>query len=332
VFKQDDGNRLPRRTFLRLATASTILPVLSKTVVAQSYPARPVRVLVGFAPGNAADVVTRLICQSLWERLGQPFVVENRAGAGGTLATEAVARSPADGYTLVSCSSADAVNPAIYAELRYKFLRDIAPAASIASGPLVLVVNPSFPPKTVPEFITYAKANSGKISYGSAGVGTVVHAAGELFKSMAGVNLVHVPYRGLAPAVTDLLGGQVQAIFSTMPPVIGHIKGGTLRGLAVTSTSRYDALPDLPTIAETLPGYEATITFGLGAPRNTPAHVINKLGNETNATLADPAVKVKLAALGMVPQPQSPAAFDKLLADETGKWAAVLKSAGIKPQ
>jgi tripartite-type tricarboxylate transporter receptor subunit TctC len=306
--------------------------MLPKTAAAQSYPARSVRVFVGFAPGNAADVVTRLICQSLSERLGQTFVVENRPGAGGTLATEAVARSAPDGYTLVSCSSADAVNPAIYAELRYNFLHDIAPAASIASGPLVLVVNPSFPAKTVPEFIAYAKANPGAISYGSAGIGTVVHAAGELFKSMAGVNLVHVPYRGLAPAVTDLLGGQVQAIFSTMPPVVGHIKAGTLRGLAVTSTARYDALPDLPTIADTLPGYEATITFGLGAARNTPAEVIDRLGKETNAALADPTVKVKLAALGMVPQPQSPAEFGKLLTDETTKWAAVLKAAGIKPQ
>ena len=217
--------------------------------------------MVGFAPGNAADVTTRLIGQSLSERLGHPFVVENRPGAGGTLATDFVVRSAPDGYTLVSCSSADAVNAAIYEKLNYDFIRDIAPVAAIASGPLVLVVNPSFPAKTVPEFIAYAKANPGKVSYASAGIGTVVHVAGELFNAMAGVNLIHVPYRGLAPAVTDLLGGQVQAIFSTMPPVIEHVKAGKLRGLAVTSAKRYDALPDLPTIGDVLPGYEASITF-----------------------------------------------------------------------
>lgn len=309
-----------------------MLPILPRTVSAQAYPTKPVRILVGFAPGNAADVITRLIGQSLSERLGQPFVIENRPGAGGTLGTEAVVRSAPDGYTLVSCSSADAVNASIYDKLNYNFIRDIAPVASIASGPLVLVVNPSFAAKTVPEFIAYAKANPGKVSYASAGIGTVVHVAGELFNAMAGVKLVHVPYRGLAPAVTDLLGGQVQAIFSTMPPVIEHIKVGKLRGLAVTSAVRYDALPNLPTIGNTLPGYEAAITFGLGAPRNTPADIIDRLNKDTNAALADPAVKVKLAGLGVVPSPQSPAQFGKLLADETEKWAMVIKSAGIKPQ
>ena len=301
-------------------------------VSAQSYPVRPVRVFVGFAPGNASDVVTRLICHSISERLGKSFVVENRPGAGGTLATEAVVRSAPDGYTLVSCSSADAVNAAMYSDLRYNFIHDVAPVASIASGPLVLVVTPSLPVKTVPEFIAYAKANPGKVSYGSAGIGTVVHVAGELFKSIAGVDLIHVPYRGLAPAVTDLLGGQVQGIFSTMPPVIGHIKGGTLRALAVTSASRYEALPDLPTIADTLPGYEAAITFGLGAPRDTPSEIIDMLDKATNAALADPAVKAKLDGVGMVPWPLSPPQFGKLLADETGKWAKVIKSAGIKAQ
>ena len=323
---------IPRRTFLQLAGGTVMLPVLPGTVRAQAYPAKPVRIVVGFAPGNAADVITRLTGQSLSDRLGQPVVIENRAGAGGTLGTEAVVRSAPDGYSLVSCSSADAVNAAIYDKLNYNFLRDIVPVAAIAGGPLVLVVNPSFAAKTVPEFIAYAKANPGKVSYASAGIGTVVHVAGELFKAMAGVNLVHVPYRGLAPAVTDLLGGQVQAIFSTMPPVIEHIKAGTLRGLAVTSAARYDALPDLPTIGDALPGYEATITFGLGAPRNTPADIIDRLNKETNAALADPAIKVKLAGLGVVPSPQSSAQFGKLLADETEKWSTVIKSAGIKPE
>jgi tripartite-type tricarboxylate transporter receptor subunit TctC len=323
---------IPRRTFLQLAGGTVMLPVLPGTVRAQAYPAKPVRIVVGFAPGNAADVITRLTGQSLSDRLGQPVVIENRAGAGGTLGTEAVVRSAPDGYSLVSCSSADAVNAAIYDKLNYNFLRDIVPVAAIASGPLVLVVNPSFAAKTVPEFIAYAKANPGKVSYASAGIGTVVHVAGELFKAMAGVNLVHVPYRGLAPAVTDLLGGQVQAIFSTMPPVIEHIKAGTLRGLAVTSTARYDALPDLPTIGDALPGYEATITFGLGAPRNTPADIIDRLNKETNVALADPAIKVKLADLGVVPSAQSSAQFGKLLADETEKWSTVIKAAGIKPE
>jgi len=318
-----------RRTVLALAAGVAALP---RTVSAQVYPTKPVRIMVGFTPGNAADVITRLIGQSLSERLGQPFVIENRPGAGGTLGTEAVVRSAPDGYTLVSCSSADAVNAAIYDKLSYNFIRDIAPVAGIASGPLVLVVNPSFPAKTVPEFIAYARANPGKVGYASAGIGTVVHVAGELFNAMAGVNLTHIPYRGLAPAVTDLLGGQVQAIFSTMPPVIEHIKAGTLRGLAVTSAARYDALPDLPTISNTLPGYEAAITFGLGAPKDTPADIIDRINKETNAALADPAVKVKLAGLGVIPSPQSAAQFGKLLADETDKWRKVIKSAGIKAQ
>jgi tripartite-type tricarboxylate transporter receptor subunit TctC len=321
-----------RRQFLRLAASAAILPALPSFAWSQTYPTKPVRILVGFAPGNAADVITRLIGQSLSTRLGWPFVTENRPGAGGTLGTEAAVRSAPDGYTLVSCSSADAVNASIYERLNYNFLHDIAPVAAIASGPLVLVVNPSFSAKTVPEFVDYAKANPGKVSYGSAGIGTVVHVAGELFNAMAGVSLVHVPYRGLAPAVTDLLGGQVQAIFSTMPPVIEHIKVGKLRGLGVTSVARYDALPDVPTVGDALPGYEASITFGLGAPRDTPSDIVDRLNNETNAALADPAVRVKLASLGVVPSPQSTAQFGKLLADETEKWRSVITSAGIKSQ
>jgi tripartite-type tricarboxylate transporter receptor subunit TctC len=309
-----------------------VLPALPWTAVAQTYPARPVRIIVGFSAGNAADILARLVGQSLSERLGQPFVVENRPGAGGTLGAEYVARSAPDGYTLFHCSSADAVNASFYDKLNYNFLRDITPVASIASGPLVLVVNPSFPAKTVPEFIAYAKANPGKVSFASAGIGTVVHVAGELFNVMAGIRLTHVPYRGLARAMTDLIGGQVQAIFSTMPPAIEHIRAGTLRALAVTSATRYEALPDLPTIGDFLPGYEAAITFGLGAPKNTPAEIVDKLNEEANAALADPGIKAKLAGLGVVPSPKTPAQFGKLLADETEKWSKVIKFAGIKPQ
>ena len=309
-----------------------MLPALPWTASAQTYPVRPVRIIVGFSAGNAADILARLVGQYLSERLGQPFVVENRPGAGGTLGAEAVVRSAPDGYTLFHCSSADAVNASIYDKLNYSFLRDIAPVASIASGPLVLVVNPSFPPKTVPEFIAYAKANPGKVSFASAGIGTVVHVAGELFNIMAGVHLTHVPYRGLAPAITDLLGGQVQAIFSTMPPAIQLVRAGKLRALAVTSVMRYDALPKLPPIADFLPGYEAVITFGLGAPKNTPADIVDKINAETNAALADPGIKNKLAALGVVPSPQTPVQFSKQLADETEKWRKVIRVANIKPQ
>jgi tripartite-type tricarboxylate transporter receptor subunit TctC len=307
-----------------------MLPALPWTASAQAYPTRPVRIIVGFSAGNAADILARLLGQSLSERLGQPFVIENRGGAGGTLGAEAVARSAPDGYTLFHCSSADAVNASVYDKLNYNFLRDFAPVASIASGPLVLVVNSSFPAKTVPEFIAYAKANPSKVNFASAGNGTVVHVAGELFKVMAGVNMVHVPYRGLAPALTDLIGGQVQAIFSTMPPAIEHIKAGSLRALAVTSALRYEALPDLPTINDFLPGYEAAITFGLSAPKNTPAEIVDRLNKETNAALADLGIKAKLANLGVVPSPMTPAQFGKLLAEETEKWAKVIRANNIK--
>src|SRR5450830_1372540 len=240
--------KLLRRKFLHLAAGAAALPVLARIAQAQTYPNRPVRIIVGFAPGSASDILTRLIGQSLSERLGQPFVIENRGGAGGTLGTEMVVRAPPDGYTLVYCSSADGINATIYDKLNFVFLRDIAPVASFARGPLVLVVHPSFPDKTLPEFITYAKANPGKVNFASAGIGTLVHMAGELFKSMASVNLVHIPYRGLGPAVTDLLGGQVQSIFSTTPPSIEHVRTGKLRALVVTSATRFEVLPDLPTI------------------------------------------------------------------------------------
>ena len=276
--------------------------------------------------------MARLIGQSLSERLGKPFVIENRVGAGGSLAAEVVARASPDGYTLLLNGSQDAVSATMYQKLNYDFIRDFAPVASIANGPLVLVVNPSFPARTVPEFIAYAKANPGKINFGSAGVGTVAQMGGELFKAMAGVNLVHVPYKGMALALNDLLGGQVQAAFSTMPPAIGHIKAGRLRALAVTSKARYEALPDLPTIDDFLPGYEASITVGLVAPKNVAVEIIEKLNKETNAILADPSMKVRLTDLGSEPMAMSPANFGKVLADEAEKWAKVIRTENIKPE
>jgi tripartite-type tricarboxylate transporter receptor subunit TctC len=318
---------LARRTFLRRLAGAALLPTLPRMVRAESYPSRPVHIVVGLSAGSAGDIIARLIGQSLSQRLGQPFVIENRGGAGGSLAAEAVARALPDGYTLLS--GPEVVNATVY---HYDFIRDIAPVASIASGPLVLVVNPSFPAKTVPEFIAYAKANPGKLNFGSAGIGSMAHMGGELFKAMAGVNLVHVPYTGLAPALNDLLAGQVQAVFSTMPPAMGHIKSGGLRALAVTSKARYEALPDLPTIGDFLPGYEASITAGLSAPKNIPAEIIDKLNKETNRALADPAVKAKLANLGVVPVPMTATAYGNFIAEETEKWAKLIRVANFKLQ
>jgi len=321
--------KFPRRAFLRLLAGAAALPALPRLAQAEIYPSRPVRVIVGFGAGSAADIITRLIGQSLSKRLGQPFVIENRGGAGGTLAAEAVAHASPDGYTLLT-SGPDTVTANLYDKLSYNFLRDIAPVACVATGPLVLVVNPSFPAKTVPEFIAYAKANPGKISFGSAGVGSVAHIAPELFKAMAKVDMVHVPYRGLAPALNDLLGGRVQVVFSTLPPAIGHIKAGRLRALAVTSKARYEALPDLPTVGDFLPGYEASITIGLSAPKNTPSEVVSKLNMATNAALAEPQIKAGLSGVGVVPLPMTPAAYAKFLADETKKWGKVIRTAHIK--
>ena len=322
--------KLPRRAFLRLAAGAAALPALPRFAQAEIYPSRSVHVIVGFAAGSASDIVTRLIGQSLSERLGQPFVIENRGGAGGTLGAEAVAHASPDGYTLLASGSQDAVTASLYDKLSYNFLRDFAPVASIASGPLVLVVNPSFPAKTVPEFIAYAKANPGKIKFGSAGVGSVAHMAPELFKAMAKVDMVHVPYRGLAPALNDLLSGQLQSVFSTMPPAMGQIKAGRLRALAVTSKARYEALPDLPTVGDFLPGYEASITLGLSAPKHTLSEIVNKLNSETNTALADPQIRTKLSKFGVVPLPMTPAAYGKFLADETEKWRKVIRAANIK--
>jgi tripartite-type tricarboxylate transporter receptor subunit TctC len=323
--------KLARRDFLRLSVgAAALLPVLPVTAFAANYPIKPVRIVVGFAPGSASDILTRLIGQKLSERLKQPFVTENRPGAGATLAAEEVVRASADGYTLLSCSSADAVSASAYPKLRYDFIGDVAPVAGIADGPLVLVVDPSLPLKSVPDFIAYAKANPGKVNFGSAGVGTMAQMAGELFKSKAGVDLVHVPYRGLAPALTDLISGRLQAVFSTMPPAIAYVNSGKLRALAVTSKSRHKALPDLPAIAEFLPGYQATLMVGVGAPKKTPVETIAELNKEINAILADPEVEARLAQLGNVPLPMSSTDFGKLLASETEKWAKVVRDANIK--
>jgi tripartite-type tricarboxylate transporter receptor subunit TctC len=314
-----------------LAAGTAVLPVLAPFARAQAYPSRPVRIIVGFAAGSASDILSRLVAQSLSDRLRQPFIVENRGGAGGTIGAEMVARAPADGYTLLYCGSADAVSAGMYDKLSYNFLRDIAPVAGMARGPLVLVVNPSFPARTVPEFIAYTKRNPGKVAFASAGVGTVAHVAGELFMAMADVKLVHVPYRGLGPAMTDLLGGQVQAIFSTMPPAIAHVKAGRLRAIGVTSAARSEALPDLPAIADVLPGYEASLINGIGAPRNTPADVIEKLNKAISAIVTDPGMKARLADLGNEPLAMTPAEFGKLLADETEKWGNLIRTAHLKP-
>jgi tripartite-type tricarboxylate transporter receptor subunit TctC len=324
--------RRPRRKFLSLAVSAAALPFIPGLAKGQTYPSHPVRIIVGFAPGSAFDILARLIGQQLSERLGQPFIVENRSGAAGSIATEAVARARPDGYTLLVTGSPDAINATLYDNLNFKFVHDIAPVAGIGRAPNVMVVNRSLPTKTVPEFIAYANANPGKISIASAGVGSASHLSGELFKMMAGLSLVHVPYRGQAPALTDLLGGQVQLDFSTMPPAIEYVKAGKLRALAVTSPARFEALPDVPAMAEYLPGYEASLLTGLGAPSNTPAEIIEILNKATNGALADPNIKAQLAALGNTELPGSPADFGRLIAEETDKWARVIKFANIKPE
>jgi tripartite-type tricarboxylate transporter receptor subunit TctC len=325
--------KLPhRRQCLHLAAGAVALPVVSRIAWAQTYPTRPVRMVVGFGSGSAMDILGRLIAQWLAERLGQPFIIENRGGAGGNLAAEAVVRAPPDGYTLLLCGSPDAINATLYDKLNFNFIRDIVPIASISRAPNVLVVHPSFPAKTIPEIITHAKANPGKVAFASAGTGSVSHMAGEQFKAMTGVNLVHVPYRSLAPALTDLIGGQVQLIFSTMPPAIEYVRAGRLRALAVTSTTRSEALPDLPTIGDFLPGYDATLVIGLGAPKNTRAEVVERLNKEINGALADPVMKARFADLGNIPVPMTSADFSKLIGDETEKWAKVVKYANIKPE
>jgi tripartite-type tricarboxylate transporter receptor subunit TctC len=322
--------KLPRRKFLHLVAGAAALPAFSRIARAQAYPSRPVRLLVGLAPGGATDILARLMGQWLSERFGQQFIIENRLGATGNIATEAVIRAPSDGYTLLLISVARTINATLYDKLSFNFIRDIAPVAGISRETGVMVVNPSVPAETVPDFITYTKANPGKINMASAGIGASTHVAGELFKMMTGVNMVHVPYRGSPPALTDLLGGQVHVYFGPIAGSIEYVRAGTLRALAVTTAKRSEALPDLPTVGEFVPGYEASAVWGVGAPRNTPAEIVDKLNKEINAGLADPKIKARLELGGTV-LPGSPADFGKLIAEETDKWGQVIRTANIKP-
>ena len=324
--------KLPRRTFLHLAAAAAAQPAVSRGARAQAYPSRPVRLIVGFAPGGSADILARLMGQWLSERLGQPFMVENRVGAGNNIATEAVVKAPADGHTLLLVTAANAISATLYERLNFNFIRDIAPVANIASLPYAIMVGPSFPAGTLSEFITYAEAHPGQIGMASAGNGTVPHLAGELFKKMAGVNMIHVPYRGGAPALTDLLGGQVQVMFGAMPDSIEYIRAGKLRALAVTTATRLEALPDIPTVSDYLPGYEATSFHGIGAPQNTRGEIIHTLNRETNAALANAKMKARFAELGTMVVAGSPADFRSLIAEETEKWGKVIRAANIKPE
>jgi tripartite-type tricarboxylate transporter receptor subunit TctC len=321
---------LPRRQFLHLAAGAAALPAMPRIARAQPYPSRPVRIIIPFPAGQATDTVARLMGQSLSERLGQPFVIENRTGAGGNIGTETVVRATPDGYTLLLVGLSNAINATLYEKLNFNFIRDIAPVASIGGGPYIMVVNPSVPAKTVPEFVAYAKANSGKINMASSGSGSVSHVFGELFKMMTGVNLVHVPYRG--GYVPDLLSGQVQVVFGTISSCIQYVMGGMLRALAVTTATRSDALPDIPTLAEFVPGYEASQWYGVGAPKDTPAAVIDKLNKEINAVAADPIIKARLAGLGVDPMSMTSAEFGKSIAAETEKWAKVIQVANIKAE
>jgi tripartite-type tricarboxylate transporter receptor subunit TctC len=324
--------QLRRREFLQIGAGAAALPLMTGLANAQAYPTRPVHLMVGFAAGGPNDTVARLTGQSLSERLGQQFVIENRTGAGGNIATEVVVRAAADGYTLLLVSSANAVNTTLYDNLSYDFTRDIAPVAGLLRVPNLMVVNPSVPAKTVPEFIAYAKANPGKINMATAGNGTTTHMSGELFKELAGVNLVTVAYRGGAPALIDVMAGQVQVMFEPTISTVQYVKSGKLRALAVTSATRSELLPDVPTVAEFVPGYEATQWYGIGAPRNTPADVIAKLNKDINATLADPKLNGRLTDLGGIVTSMTPAEFAKLIADETEKWAKVIRAANIKPE
>jgi len=324
--------KVPRRKFLHLAADAAALLAVSRIARAQSYPTRPMRMIVPFGPAGTTDIVARLIGQWLSEHLGQQFVVENRPGGAGNIGTEAVVRAPADGYTLLMIDVSPAINATLFDKLNFDFIRDIAPVANIVRVPNVMVVNPAFPAKTVPEFIAYAKANPGKISLASAGIGSPNHLSGELFKRMAGVEMAHVPYRGGGPAIADLLGGQVDVTFAVVTTAIEYIRAGKLRALAVTSATRQEALPDVPTVTDFLPGYEASGWFGLFAPRNTPAEIIDKLNNEINAALADPKVGARLADLGGTVSPGSPAEFGKLVADDKEKWAKMIRGANIKPE
>jgi tripartite-type tricarboxylate transporter receptor subunit TctC len=323
---------LHRRRFLHLAASAAALPATARFARAETYPARPVRWIIGYSPGGTTDVLSRPIAQYLTEKLGQPFVIETRPGAGTNIATESVVRAPADGYTLLFVGAPNAINATLYPKLNFNFIRDIAPVAGIVSVPNVLVVHPSVPATTVPEFIAYAKANPGKINMASSGVGSSPHLAGELFRMMAGADIQHVPYRGAAPAMTDLLAGQVQLYFVTTPSSLGHIRAGRVRPLGVTTAARTPDLPDVPAIGEFLPGYEASAWYGVGAPRDTPAEIIGTLNREINAAIAEPKIKARLDDLGCTTIAGSPADFARLIADETEKWAKVVTFAGLKPE
>jgi tripartite-type tricarboxylate transporter receptor subunit TctC len=322
--------RLRRRRFLRLALSAAVIPALARKTMAEDYPARPVRLVVEVAAGGSPDIIARLIAQWLSERLGQPFVVENRAGAAGNIATEYVSKAAPDGYTLLLSMSANAINTTVYRNLSFNFIRDIAPVSSIGTIPLIMEVNPSIPAKTVPEFIAYAKANPGKINMASGGNGSPLHVAGELFKMMAGVDMVHVPYRSEALALPDLIGGQVQIMFGVMPASLGYVRSGKLRALAVTSAKRQPELPDVPALSEFLPGYEANGWYGVSAPKDTPPQIIETLNKQINAALADPKMRQHFTELGCGVFAGSPADFEKFIVSETDKWAKVVQFAGVK--
>jgi tripartite-type tricarboxylate transporter receptor subunit TctC len=323
---------VPRRRFLELAAAASALPALPRIASALDYPTRPVHWIITVAPGGTADILARLMGSWLSERLGKPFIVESRPGAASNVGTEAVVRAAPDGYTLLLTATSNVINTTLYNNLNFNLERDLAPVAGLIRGPFVMVVLPSFPAKTVPEFIAYAKAHPGVVNFGSGGVGFATHVAGELFKMLAGLDMVHVPYRGQGPAMTGLLGGQVQVLFDPVVSSLPNIRGGRLRPLAVTTATRSDVLPDVPPMADFVPGYEASVWFGTSAPRNTPADILDKLNKETNAGLADPALKARLMDLGGIPMPMSPPEFGKFVADETEKWAKVIKFANIKPE
>ena len=324
--------KLLRRKFLHLVAGAAAVPGVASIAWAEVYPSRPVRIIVGAAPGGTYDIVARLIGQWLSERLGQPFIIENRPGAGGNVATEAAVKSPADGFTVLLCGIPNAISATLYDKLNYDFVRDIAPVATVSRAPNVMVIHPSVPANTVPEFIAYAKANPGKVNMASSGIGTSIHLSGELFKMMTGVNMQHVPNRGSAPMLTDLLAGQVQIAFDNLQPSVPHIKAGTLRALAVTTARRSEALPDLPTVAEFVPGYESSTWNGLCAPKKTPAEIVDRLNREINAGLADPKTKARLADAGASALSGSPADYGKLFADEIEKWGKVIRAGNIKAE
>jgi tripartite-type tricarboxylate transporter receptor subunit TctC len=322
--------KLQRRQFLQLAAGAAALPVTSEVANAQTYPARPLRLLTGYTPGGSSDLTARLMGQWLSEKLGQSFVIENRPGGGTNIATEAVVRAAPDGYTLLLVAPANAINATLYDKLNFDFLRDIEPVAGIIRFPNVVVINPSLPINSIPELIAYATANPGKLNMASSGIGSTIHMSGELFKMLTGINMVHVPYRGGAPAITDLIAGQVQVMFDNIPTCAEHVKSGKLRGLAVTSTTRSEVLPDLPVVADFLPGYEASAWYGIGAPKGTPPEIIERLNKAVNEILADPKAKARFTELGAVLLPGSALDFGKLLANETDKWGKVVKFAGAK--